>query len=99
MDLSSRLERHDLRARALWAAFFALVALAAALLRPSPPARTAEGVATMLGEAVGGEVRADDFVWEERGGFLRDAFLGRRVLFLARRGAGRRAISTGRGCG
>ena len=88
MDLSSRLQRHDLRARALWAAFFALVALAAALLRPAPPARTAEGVATMLGEAVGGEVRADDFVWEERGGFLRDAFLGRRVLFLARRGAG-----------
>lgn len=88
MDLTSRLERHDLRARALWAAFFALVALAVAVLRPAPPARTAEGVATMLGEAVGGEVRADDFVWEERGGFLRDAFLGRRVLFLARRGAG-----------
>src|SRR5512132_1306241 len=88
MDLTSRLERHDLRARALWAAFFALVALAVALLRPAPPARTAEGVATMLGEAVSGEVRADDFVWEERGGFLRDAFLGRRVLFLARRGAG-----------
>ena len=88
MDLSSRLERHDLRARALWAAFFALVALAVALLRPAPPARTAEGVATMLGEAASGEVRADDFVWEERGGFLRDAFVGRRVLFLARRGAG-----------
>ena len=39
----------------------------------------------MLGDAASGEVRADDFVWEERGGFLRDAFLGRRVLFLARR--------------
>jgi hypothetical protein len=88
MDLSPRLKSHDLRARALWAAFFALVALVLGFLRPAPPSRTAEGVATMLGEAAGGEVRADDFVWEERGGFFSDAFLGRRVLFLARRGAG-----------
>src|SRR6202020_896767 len=48
--------------------------------------RTAEGVAAMLGAAGGGEVRPDDFVWEARGGFLADAFLGRRVLFLARHG-------------
>lgn len=88
MDLSSRLQRHDFRTRALWAAFFGIVALVLRLLRPAPPPRTAEGVATMLGHAASGEVRADDFVWEERGGFLRDAFLGRRVLFLARRGAG-----------
>jgi hypothetical protein len=88
MDLSPRLQRHDLRARALWAAFFALAALALRLMRPAPPPRSAEGVATMLGDAVSGEVRAEDFVWEERGGFLSDAFLGRRVLFLARRGPG-----------
>jgi hypothetical protein len=88
MDLSPRLQRHDLRARALWSAFFAMVALALGLMRPAPPSRSAEGVATMLGEAAGGEVHADDFVWEERGGFLSDAFLGRRVLFLSRRGAG-----------
>ncbi|MEP7123466.1 MAG: hypothetical protein ABJE95_21240 [Byssovorax sp.] len=88
MDLSPRLKRHDLRARALWAAFFATVALVLGFRRPAPPSRTADGVATMLGEASGGEVRADDFVWEERGGFVSDAFLGRRVLFLARRGAG-----------
>ncbi len=88
MDLSPRLQRHDLRARALWSAFFAMVALALGLMRSAPPQRTAEGVATMLGEAAGGEVHADDFVWEERGGFFSDAFLGRRVLFLARRGAG-----------
>jgi len=88
MDLSSRLQRHDLRARALWAAFFAMVALVLRFTRPAPPPRTAEGVATMLSDAASGEVRADDFVWEERGGFLRDAFLGRRVLFLARRNAG-----------
>ena len=88
MDLSPRLKHHDFRARALWATFFALVALVLGLTRPAPPSRTAEGVATMLGEAVGGEVRADDFVWEARGGFFSDAFLGRRVLFLVRRGAG-----------
>ena len=88
MDLSPRRKRHDLRARALWAAFFATVALVLGLKRPAPPSRSAEGVATMLGDAAGGEVRADDFVWEERGGFFSDAFLGRRVLFLARRGAG-----------
>ncbi len=87
MDLSPRLQRHDLRARALWAAFFALVALVLGFLRPSPPQRSAEGVASMLGEAAGGEVRPDDFVWEVRGGFFIDAFLGRRVLFLARRDA------------
>lgn len=74
-----------LRNRALWAAVFAVVALLVRLRLPSPPPRTAEGVAAMLGAAVGGEVRPDDFVWEERGGFLGDAFFGRWVLFLARR--------------
>jgi hypothetical protein len=78
-----------LRPRALWAAVFAIVALFLRCSTPSPPERTAEGVAAMLGAAVGGEVRPDDFVWEARGGFFLDAFLGRRVLFLARRpGAG-----------
>ncbi|APR81557.1 Cobalt-zinc-cadmium resistance protein [Minicystis rosea] len=73
------------RARALWAAIFALVALFASCAGPTPPPRTTEGVAAMLGAAVGGEVRPDDFVWEARGGFLADAFLGRQVLFLARK--------------
>jgi hypothetical protein len=77
-----------LRARAAWAAVFAIVALFASCAAPAPPPRTAEGVAAMLGDAVGGEVRADDFVWEARGGFLADAFLGRQVLFLARKKGG-----------
>ena len=77
--------RAHLRARALWAGGFALAGLVAGLGAPSPPERTTLGVAAMLGAAAGGEVRPDDFVWEARGGFLADAFLGRRVLFLARR--------------
>src|SRR4051812_2244714 len=76
-----------LRARALWAAVFALIALSLRLFRPAPPPRTADGVAAMLGAAVGGQVGPDDFIWEGRGSFLSDAFLGRRVLFLARRGS------------
>ncbi|EYF05755.1 hypothetical protein [Chondromyces apiculatus] len=59
------------------------VAIAARFGMPAPPPRTADAVAAMLGGAVGGTVGVDDFVWEERGGFLRDALLGRRVLFLA----------------
>ncbi len=74
-----------LRARALWAGLFAVIALLRAGAAPSPPPRTSEGVAAMLGAAVGGQVRSDDFVWEARGGSWSDAFLGRRVLFLARR--------------
>ncbi len=73
------------RARAIWAGLFALVAMLRAAASSSPPPRTAEGVAAMLGASVGGEVRSDDFVWEARGGATRDAFLGRWVLFLARR--------------
>lgn len=80
-----------LRARAAWAGIFALAALVMAFTRPAPPPRTAEGVAAMLGAAVGGEVRADDFVWEARGGFWSDAFLGRRVLFVAKKAGGSHA--------
>ena len=85
MDPLTKARAH-LRARALWAGMIALVGLAFGVSAPSPPERTTEGVAAMLGAAAGGEVRPDDFVWEARGGFLADAFLGRRVLFLARRG-------------
>lgn len=59
------------------------VALAAAMTEPPPPPKTIEGVAAMLGNAASGEVQPDGFLWEERRGFLADAFLGRRVLFLA----------------
>ncbi len=73
------------RPRWLLAALAVLAALAGAVGRPSPPARSVEAVAVMLGAAAGGEVRPDDFVWEERGGWLSDTFLGRSVLFLAAR--------------
>ncbi len=43
----------------------------------------------MLATAAGGEVRAEDFVWEERGGLWSDTVLGRRVLFLAKTDGGR----------
>jgi hypothetical protein len=76
--------RSFLRARAFWAAVFAVAAVVLRTAAPSPPPCTVEGVAAMLGAAVGGEVRPDDFVWEARGGFLADTFLGRQVLFLAR---------------
>lgn len=83
-DWSTKARDH-LRGRALWAAIFAVLGLILTLASPSPPPRTAEGVASLLGASVGGTVRADDFVWEARGGFWADAVLGRPVLFLARR--------------
>jgi len=52
------------------------------------PPRTAEGVAELLGRGVGGAVDVQDFVWEPSRGWLADAFVGRRVVFLAKRGDG-----------
>jgi hypothetical protein len=80
--------RPHLRARALWAAIFAVLALFVSCAAPAPPPRTTEGVAAMLGAAVGAQVRPDDFVWEARGGSASDAILGRQVLFLARKAGG-----------
>ncbi|WP_437792958.1 hypothetical protein [Sorangium sp. So ce693] len=71
-----------LRGRLPIALGIALLGAVARLSAPPPPARTADAIAGMLGEAIGGAVGPDDFVWEERGGFLSDALLGRRVLFL-----------------
>ncbi|KYF58442.1 hypothetical protein BE08_28885, partial [Sorangium cellulosum] len=70
-----------LRGRLPIALGVALLGAAARLSMPAPPARTTDAIAGMLGEAIGGTVSPDDFVWEERGGFLSDALLGRRVLF------------------
>src|SRR5262249_42195363 len=61
----------------------ALTALVARCATPAPPPRTVEGIAAMLGASVGGTVRPDGYVWEERGSALGDAMFGRRVLFLA----------------
>jgi hypothetical protein len=75
--------------RSAWALGAAAIGVVASCASPAPAARTVEGVAAMLGAAVGGDVRAEDFVWEERGGFWSDTFLGRRVLFLAKTGGAR----------
>ena len=61
----------------------AALAVIRALAAPAPPERSTSGVAAILGRAVGGEVRPDEYVWEERGGFFADEFWGRRVVFLA----------------
>lgn len=77
------------RPRRWLVALAVLAALLASIARPSPAARSVEAVAAMLGAAAGGAVRPDDFVWEQRGGWLSDTLLGRRVVFLASRLAGR----------
>ncbi len=75
--------RPFLRRRAPIAAFAAATAVAVHLGGQRPPARTLEGLAGMLGQAVGGVVQPTDIAWERSPGFLAESFLGRRVLFLA----------------
>lgn len=72
----------------------ALVLLAASvrLCSPAPSPADEAGVAAMLGEAVGGTVAPDGFVWERSGGWLADALFGRRALFLATIGEARRDL-------
>ncbi|UQA63319.1 hypothetical protein [Polyangium aurulentum] len=77
-----------LRSRRLYLISLAVLSIVVRLFAPAPPARSVEAVATMLGKAAGGEVHAGDFIWEERGGVIHDALLGRRVLFLAARPSG-----------
>ena len=77
------------RSRGLFVLGITLVALLVRLATsPAPPARSVEAIAAMLGTTVGGSVRPEDFVWEERGGLVHDALIGRRVLFLAARPSG-----------
>jgi hypothetical protein len=83
-----------LRSRRLLLLGVAIVAIVLRLAAPSPPTRSVDAVASMLGAAVGGQVRAEDFIWEERGGLLHDALIGRRVLFLAALPAGPGGVST-----
>ena len=80
----ARAGRH-VRARALFAALFGVVGLWAAVRAPAPPAHEPKGIAAMLGAAAGGEVSADDFIWEAKGGFWSDSVVGRHVLFLSKR--------------
>jgi hypothetical protein len=69
----------------------ALIALAGGLgfvshcASPAPPEKTLPGLSAALGRAAGGVVDDRDIAWEESPGFLAEAFVGRRLLFLARR--------------
>jgi len=81
------------RGRLVGALLFAALVLRFATM-PKPPERDVDAIAAMLGQAVGGTVKPDDFVWEGRGGVLHDALLGRRVLFLAARPSGPNALPT-----
>jgi hypothetical protein len=78
----TRLAAH-LRSRAPLALAAGVAALATRMTLPAPPEKSVEGVAAMLGNAASGQVSPDGFLWEERGGFLADSLLGRRVLFVA----------------
>src|SRR5450432_94617 len=53
---------------------------------PKPPERSIDGMAKMLGVAIGGVVKPEEMIWEQSPGVLEELLLGRRVLFL---GAGR----------
>src|SRR5690606_12095670 len=55
----------------------------------SPGKLSTEGFEDMLGEAAALEVTPGHLVWEPSGGFWKDAFYGRRVLFLASAQAGK----------
>ena len=70
----------------------ALLAASLRLCAPAPAPADQDGVAAMLGEAVDGAVARDGFVWERSRGWLVDALLGRRALFLAAVGEGPRDL-------
>ena len=72
-----------LRIRAPFVLLMGAAALFSGLSEPAPPPKSTEGVAEMLGRSVSAKVAPDDFVWEQRGGFWKDAFWGRSILFLA----------------
>jgi hypothetical protein len=59
------------------------VGAAATVRLAAPPPRTLDGLATLLGRAVSGDVRPSDIVWEPTRGVVAEALFGRRLLFLA----------------
>ena len=75
--------RGHARSRRWLALGVAAAALGSRCTTPAPPPRTVEGIAAMLGRAVGGEVSPDDFIWEEREGLFTETALGRSVVFRA----------------
>jgi hypothetical protein len=78
-----------IRSRLRAAGLLAAIGAGAALARSVPPARTLDGLASLLGHAVHGVVAPEGVKWEPSRGALADALLGRRVLFLAAPSAGK----------
>jgi hypothetical protein len=74
--------------RRLLIGFVALVAAASRVGSPKPPQRSVEGLAELLGGAIGGVVKPDEMIWEQSPGALEEMLLGRRVLFLGADRAG-----------
>ncbi|MBN1608761.1 MAG: hypothetical protein JW940_19190 [Polyangiaceae bacterium] len=72
-----------LRRRAPLILLSAAVAVAAECSKSSPPPRTLQGVAELLGEAAHATVQPKEIAWEPSSGVLLDLLVGRRVLFLA----------------
>jgi hypothetical protein len=72
-----------LRSRAGLLVFVTASVLALRAGRPSLPPASREGLAELLGRAVGGVVEREDLAWEPSGGFLADALGGRGLVFLA----------------
>ncbi len=66
----------------------ACAAFVAGVSVPTPPPRTVEGLAALLGQAAGAVVAPGDVAWESSPGFLAETFVGRRVLFLGAPTAG-----------
>lgn len=75
--------REHCRARWRVLTFVTALALGSAAGHPSPPARSVDGLAGILGKAAGGSVRAADLVWEPPRGLFTEALFGRRIFFLA----------------
>jgi hypothetical protein len=74
--------RTFIRERARFFAVAAGLGLGVRCAAASPPERTLEGLAGMLGHASGTVVDPRDIAWEPSPGFLSETFLGRRLLFL-----------------
>ena len=74
--------------RRLLFGFVALLAAGAHFVAPKPPERSVEGLAELLGGAIGGVVKPDEVIWEQSPGVIEEMLLGRRILFLGAPKAG-----------
>ncbi len=68
--------------RGLLLTIVALVSTGFGFRRPKPPERTVEGLAKLLGSAIGGAVQPEEVIWEQSPGAVLELLLGRPLLFL-----------------